>query len=358
MLSKLLVGLIALLLGVMTAPAAGLGAGPRYLFKDIGGEGRAIDINDSGQIITNHNGFYTPDGGWTIITLYGPGTGTSGQPFGINNTGQVAGYGYDRAYLWTAAQGMTLLPGIGDKVSVIAYGINNPGQIIGFIGDFVMTPTTPVRWEGLDSVTDMTTLPGWNSSQVTGVDTPDSYMPINDAGVIACRAYTDQGASGAIFTDTGWIFLGSLSPGEKDSRPRSLNNKCEVVGVSPTLPGGGKPQAFHWFNGAMRKLGTLPGLEYTDAYHINEAGQIVGTCFNADGYNNYWDWTAVIWTPEGIQDLNKLVVNLPPNTVLRRAYAINNHGWIVGDCSPGERPFLLIPFSPSVGEALSLLLLD
>jgi|GEM_PF-4880874 len=356
MVSKLFAGLMALLLGLMTAPAPGFGAAPRYLFKDIGlghpyGSGRAIDINDSGQVITNHNGFYTPDSGWTIINLYGPGTGTSGQPFSINNAGQVAGYGYDRAYLWTAAQGMTLLPGIGDKSSVIAYNINNLGQIVGYIGG----PLTPVRWDGTNSVTDLTALPGWNSSSVEGVDS--GVMPINDSGLIACRVWvTEQGWAGAIFTGAGWTFLGSLIPGEKDSRPSSLNNKGEVVGSSPTQPGGGILHAFHWHNGVMDDLGTLPGFIQSDALHINEAGQIVGTCYN-DPFN-WWDYTAFIWTPEGIQDLNQLVANLPPDTVLRRAYAINNSGWIVGECGPGERPFLLIPFSPSVGEALSLLLLD
>jgi probable HAF family extracellular repeat protein len=309
MVNKLFFGLMMLILVLMAAPAAGLGAGPRYLFKDIGGEGRAIDINDSGQIITNHNGFYTPDGGWTVISLTG--IGTSGQPFTINNAGQVAGYGYDRAYLWTAAQGMTLLPGIEDRNSIIAYNINNLGQIVGYIGG----PISPVRWDGANSVTDLTTLPGWNSSSVEGLDS--DIMPINDSGLIACRVWvTDQGWAGALFNGTGWTFLGSLTPGGKESRPTSLNNKGEVVGSSPSQPGGGMLHAFHWHNGVIKDLGTLRGFIQSDALHINEAGQIVGTCCNDPG--TWWGYTAVIWTPEGIQDLNKLVVNLPPNTVLRR----------------------------------------
>jgi probable HAF family extracellular repeat protein len=162
-----------------------------------------------------------------------------------------------------------------------------------------------------------------------------------------------------LFNGASWTFLGSLTPGAGDSHPLSLNNKGEVVGASPTIPGGGKSHAFHWANGVMRDLGTLPGLDYSEAYHINEAGQIVGTSYNTDGYNNYWDWTAVIWTSEGIQDLNHLVVNLPPNVVLRRAYAINNQGCIVGDYyGQREAPFLLIPISPVVAGGINVLLLD
>jgi uncharacterized membrane protein len=103
----------------------------------------------------------------------------------------------------------------------------------------------------------------------------------------------------------------------------------------------------------MRNLGTLPGFHHSEACHINESGQIVG-------YASY-DWftgpyRALIWTEEGIKDLNDLVVSLPPDAVLEVAYAINDQGQIVGSSSNG--PFLLTPVRAQAAAALKLLLLD
>ena len=143
----------------------------------------------------------------------------------------MVGYGNDHAYLWTAEQGMTFLPGIDDKSSIIAYNINNLGQITGYIGG----PLTPVRWDGANSVTDLTNLPGWTSSSVEGTDS--GAMPINDSALIACRVWvTDQGWCGALFNGIGWTFLGSLTPGGKDSSPTFINNKGEVVEPPPRCP--------------------------------------------------------------------------------------------------------------------------
>ncbi|MCX5889817.1 MAG: hypothetical protein NTY36_10240 [Deltaproteobacteria bacterium] len=338
-------------LGLMIFPAAGLGAGPRYLFQDLSpygyvGYGRALDINDSGQVIFNSRKFYTPPGSTTDI-------GGSGGPASLNNTGQVVGHTWDidgsqRAYLWTVNQGFQALAQI-DLGYSAAYGINNQGQIVGTANGI------PVRWDGINSITDLTTLGGLKGPGVGG-----SAAAINDTGLIACHLdLPDLGQRGALFTGTGWIILDGLIPDGGNCYPVALNNKGEVVGTSATLATGGGIHGFHWANGTMRDLGTLPGRNTSEALHINEAGQIVGTSYNYYYPDPYTDWVAVTWTSAGIQDLNTLVVNLPPKAVLRRAWAINNLGQIVGEFFDGnERPFLLTPLPPAGRVALNLLLLD
>ena len=341
-------------LGLMIFPAAGLSAGPRYLFQDLSpygyvGWGRALDINDSGQVIFNSRKFYTPPGSSISI-------GGSGGPSSLNNAGQVVGHTWDIngaqwAFLWTIDQGFQALPGYQDNMSVsVAYGINNLGQIVGTAYGM------PVRWDGINSITDLSTF----DDGLLGPMFSGEAVAINDAGLIACQIdATGYGQRGALFTGTRWIVFNGLYPDGCPCYPKALNNKGEVVGASPSLATGGGIHGFHWANGTMRDLGTLPGRNTSEALHINEAGQIVGTSYNSYYPDPYTDWVAVTWTSAGIQDLNTLVVNLPPKAVLRRAWAINNLGQIVGEFFDGnERPFLLTPL-PRVGSAaLNLLLLD
>jgi probable HAF family extracellular repeat protein len=57
---------------------------------------------------------------------------------------------------------------------------------------------------------------------------------------------------------------------------------------------------------------------------INDSGQVVGWALNKSG-----QLRAFLKNPgEPKQDLNNLVVNLPPKVILEQARAINENGWI------------------------------
>jgi probable HAF family extracellular repeat protein len=338
------------------SPSA-LEAAPRYSSQNICGPfggGWVHNINDAGQVALHLGG----DGNWASY-LYTPGIGHEYVIFGgissVNNAGQVVGQagGYG-AYLWSHDQGAKALPGIDGGPSADASMINNFCQILGFAFNSANV-LKPVRWDGPNSITDLTTLPGWFSSNVEdGVLTA-----INDAGLMAGTAWvTDKGRQGALFTGNGWIFLGGLTPGSGESTPMAINNKGEVVGTSPAVPGGGKNHAFYWFDGKIRDLGGLPDYPEGVAQGINEAGQIVGVCYKNDLFGSKADGRAVIWTSEGVADLNTLVINLPPGEKLMSAQAINNSGQIVGYGYWSNYLFLLTPVRPSLSPVLNLLLSD
>ena len=68
-------------------------------------------------------------------TLGGP-FGTLSEAYGINNRGQVVGYGYTaagpgHAFVWTAEDGMQDLGTLPGGTFSFAYGINNKGQVVG-----------------------------------------------------------------------------------------------------------------------------------------------------------------------------------------------------------------------------------
>jgi probable HAF family extracellular repeat protein len=130
------------------------------------------------------------------------------------------------------------------------------------------------------------------------------------------------------------------------------------MGTSDTRPGGGQRHAFYWFDGKIQDLGSLPGYPEAEARGINEAGQIVGICYQNDEFGQQTNPRAVIWTSEGIADLNTLVTGLPPGEQLRTAVAINNSGQIIGQGVWSNFLFLLTPIKPTVSPAINLLLFD
>jgi probable HAF family extracellular repeat protein len=266
----------------------------------------------------------------------------------------VVGQWGSGGYLWSHEQGVLDLPGVGGGKSEIGYDINNLGQIVG-IARNLAGDLRPVRWDGPDSITDLTTLPGWVSSNIEG----NELTKINDNGLMIGTVWiTDKGLQEALFGVTGWTLIDPLIPEYGVSYPLGLNNKGEVVGTSDTRPGGGQRHAFYWFDGEIQDLGSLPDYPEAEARGINEAGQIVGTCYQNSELGYQTNPRAVIWTSEGIADLNTLVAGLPPGQHLTQAVAINNSGQIICQGYSDNFLFLLTPLKPMVPPAINLLLFD
>ncbi len=121
----------------------------------------------------------------------------------------------------------------------------------------------------------------------------------------------------ALFFDSGKARdLGTL--GGKNSQAFGLNEGGQVVGTAQTVSG--DKHAFVWNRGKMRDLGALPNGKYSAAYGINKAGDIVGVSA-FDALNNH----AVLWRRGKIFDLGVL-----PNGSGSFARAINDRGQIVG----------------------------
>ena len=230
----------------------------------------------------------------TVLSTLG---GRDSQAFGINNTGQIAGWshtagpppgnaGDEHAFIFQNG----VFEDLGKKMTArnsVASSINATGQVS-----------------------------GWG--RVGSID--------SDNG-----AFLYSGGAFQFFEPTGTAF--------------DINDGGQVVGVM----GGnddGSGRAFLFSGGLLQDLGVPSvGYKYALANAINNAGDIVG--FGSPSFFSPSGERAFIFSSGSMQDLNNLI---PENTgwVLSRAVDINDAGQIVGDGFKDGQPkaFLLTPTQP------------
>jgi len=198
-----------------------------------------------------------------------------------------------------------------------AGGINDSGQVAGWSSDtrgidhgFVWTSGSGMR--------DLGTL-GFSSSAAIG---------INALGQAAGEVYNlSRGPFHAFFwtSDAGLtdIHMSSFD----SSEAMGINAAGQIVGrlANPT----GSVHAFLWSSDAgMSDLGPMPGLTDSFASGINDSGQIVGTSWDAI------NGRAFLWTSgAGFTDLGTL-----PGFSYAMASAINASGQAVGEASNDTGP--------------------
>lgn len=250
-------------------------AGPAYtvtVIPSLPGDvlGGAGGLNNAGQVIggnynltTGGEDSYLWSGGTLTNLGYLPG-GTTCTANAINDSGQIVGYGGTSetggAFLYQNGT-MTNLGALqGDWYSG-AFGINASGQIAGYSSLF--TDHAVVFSNG--TITNLTASTGMvgiarainGNGEVVGI----GELTGHESGV--CHAYD-------FTTKTD---LGTL--GGQNSDAYGINNSGQIVGYAATASGAWHP--FLYSNGQMIDLGPLDGV-YTEgiAGSINAAGQIVG----------------------------------------------------------------------------------
>ncbi|SFH42794.1 PEP-CTERM protein-sorting domain-containing protein [Nitrosospira sp. Nsp14] len=314
--------------------------------KDLGTLGGmytvAYDINDSGQVVVttydySFHSFITGPNGMGMRDL-GTLGGRNSEASGINNSGQVVGSsdtsgGASHAFM-TDVDGMSMRDLTASKLISKAGDINDKGQVVGWFTEERIEPCCG-SWSWHAFITgpngagmkDIAVGPdggggGWYfvspssinaSGQVTGSAGDPSHQPfitgedgvgIRDVGLSDSNAIS-SGATG--INDTGQVTLTYWMPEEDfPDLHRSFITGPDGAGT--------------------RELGTLGG-DYSGAYAINNAGQVVGQSNLEAGSLAFH---AFITGPNGagITDLNSLV-DLPEGIILTGAVDINNAGQVI-----------------------------
>ena len=333
------------------APRAADAPGP-YVLTDLGTLGglsaQANDINDGGEIVgaaTNaalkSHAFLWRNGTMTDLGTLG---GLHSDAQAISSTGQAVGRSQTstskyHAVLWNGGTTTDLTP---SSDSAVANGVNGMGQIVGTIDN----------WKGFS----------WHNGVLTVLGDLgggcSNALDVNDTGHIvgsSCTMVVNQ--PHATLWHNGAIIDLGVVPGMEDSAATAINSINQIVGTSSFM----NPEtyeitskAFLYENGVMNVL-PVPSME-AYAGDINDSGVVVGTMRAAGGSSNYH---AYIYAEGVVTNLNSLI---PAGSGLHLAYgtAINNAGQIVGtafDAQGRYHAFLLTPVTAgtpvvSIGDAM------
>ena len=323
------------------AMAAITSAQTTYTVTDIGTFGGALTsatgINSSGDVVgfsgtpTGDHAFLWHNGTMTDLgTLGGSCCSTA---YGINDSGTVVGVSgaySDTPFVYTSNSGMVRLGPFYPLTLNEVDAINGTGQIVGQGQDFNVPCAQFVAMIYYNGTV----------QRLASTECGDSWaVAVNASGQAAGFTYDfDPNNRHACLYSGGHVTdLGTL-PGWSSSEATGINNSGQIVGFGVTASY--DQRGFIYSTGTMTDLGTLgaPG-GYSHAYGINNAGQVVG---ESDG-------RAFIYTPSGgMVNLNSVITNLAGSgfTTLIQARTINNSGQIAGygDFSDGnEHAFLLTP---------------
>jgi probable HAF family extracellular repeat protein len=195
-------------------------------------------------------------------------------------------------------------------------------------------PADPLIFHALkwhDGVlTDLGALPGVNSSFANWISRNGLVAGFSENGAIDPLLGLPE-IEAVLWKNSEIINLGTIEGGY-ESNAFAVNDRGQVAGVflntipDPFSPFGLQVRAFLWQNGVMEDLGTLGGPE-ASAYFMNERGQVVGTSLINSIPNSVTGIPTLdpfIWADGKMMDLGTLggTIGIPN--------ALSNRGQVVG----------------------------
>jgi probable HAF family extracellular repeat protein len=334
----------------LTLTTSALAAPPLYRITDLdtlgGSASLASAINDNGDIVgvslimgdLDIRGFLHSNGQMTPLPTLGGDTFANG----INNARRIVGDsqtspGGASHGFWSDGAGQPHDIGTLGGTTSFLFDINTAGDMVGqsdvvepVLGDDL--PRAILIRNG--QTTQLGTF-GGDYSAATAIN--------NKAQVVGYAAFPPPPDPLQAVRNHGFLWengqmrdLGTLQ-GDTHSEAYALNENGQVVGTSETALG--PTHAFLWQNGTMIDLGHLERIT-TFAAGINDAGVIVGDGFVDDTTTHAW-----VYYDGAMHDLNDLVFNVEQGWLLTSAAAINNAGSIVGRgvINGEEHAFLATP---------------
>ena len=298
-------------IGLLLAVAALLPAGTIYSVTDLGGLGGSSSmgfaINSSGSVAGwsqtpsgDQHAFLFSNGSLQDLS---PNLNADSFAGGINATGTVVGTTYIDGQPHGTVWGSSVVTDLGP--GTFATGINDAGVIIGGNGHAFLFSNGVYH--------DLGVLPGGDWSSAYGV---------NNLGTVVGNASTAAGGfRGFLWTAaSGMVALPTF--GGANSYATAINNNGEAAGFASLVDG--YEHAFSALNAVLTDLGTLGGRS-SFAYGINDDGNIVGFSWMASGANPH----AFLYSNGMMVDLNSLI---PASSgwELTQAFGINDAGQIVG----------------------------
>jgi probable HAF family extracellular repeat protein len=297
----------------------------------------ANDINDQGEVVGQSElvgglGNYATrwDASHTPTNLNALGSSIISVAYAINNLGHIVGMSEDgsglrSATLWDGRGGIVdVHAAIGSTGSSIPWDINDNGVIVGqaainpgFAKGFVWDQVNPAQVAGTDSYMGGANYGVNNAGEIVGSgfffgDPDDALLAIPDG-----RGGYDY----PLINPIGFYF----------SQARGINNSMMAVGhtsYNSTTTGWNAVIYTGDPSDPVQVLGTLPGLDTSEAADVNDNGMVVGYAW--DGQFTGLDPRAWVWVDGTMYDLNDLLDASSDFEMLSRATGVNNHGDIVG----------------------------
>jgi len=341
-------GLFVALLLMVVASGSAL-ATPSYTIVDLGvASSGGMRVNNHGEVAGGRAGVneaFLYSGGHTQMLGTLPGDITS-NAFSINDAGQVVGTSY------SSTLGHAFLYSNGAMIPIGLGGTHSNGCVINTAGYVTGNSSTP------ESQADRLFV--YNTSKGSTQDLgPMEVIPVGvsrNGQIAGYGSFLSPGgnAQAAILNTDGTVdYLGTLGGAGTNSFAYDINDAGRTVGYSQISTGGNYYAFVYDKGGTMMNLADLMNGASSEAFGVNEAGQVVGG-------GNYCG--AYMYSDGAIVNLNTL---LPTNSGwhLQVATDINDKGQIVGygyhEGSSGDwyEVFLMTPTDAPEPSCVSLLLL-
>jgi uncharacterized repeat protein (TIGR01451 family) len=222
-------------------------------------------ISDTGTVVYSDVNFGGAFYAWNAGTLTNLGTGYA---FAVNGKGQIVGTFGGVFGIWTDGA-VSALPMPTGSTYAYANDINNNGDVVGaaYFSDSKLYRA--MIWRN-GTVQEIGTLAG---------DVTSTVNAINDVGQVVGYSSSSTNKSHAFMWDNG-VFTDLSLATDASSSAFGINNAGQVVGGYGT-PGGSVGHPFVWQNGVRSDLSAVVGAANgCAAYDVNNAGQIVVSCYN------------------------------------------------------------------------------